>query len=316
MEEDQSKGFKGLKRRSVLDNIKKYSDQFVKDSQMDRDFNKSVNWSLRKRIKDGLLCEEVDNESLWNKFNNCGFSNEKKCGLFWCNRCRETLKLVYEGKVQKNIIKCESNNDDLKMLSGVVGLNKVDSSEVIESLNKDNNRWKRVRRRLKNLKGNKFINSVYEFELVNGLFLMNSVGRDNEFKKDMIRSLVEKDKKFRINDIFIFNHFHSISNLNDDELMYVCGDDFKDNKGNKLKKMSDCGLYVRKFIKDKRLRDNVRKLCSYNFKSVYRFKYSFVGSDYKNGEYLNNIELGKLISLYDKVSGRGYRRLFRELKNY
>ena len=32
--------------------------------------------------------------------------------------------------------------------------------------------------------GSDFILSVYEFELVNGLFLMNSVGRDNEFKED------------------------------------------------------------------------------------------------------------------------------------
>ena len=80
--------------------------------------------------------------------------------------------------------------------------------------------------------------------------------------------------------------------------------------------MSDCGLFVRKFIKGNSLEKNVRVLSNYNFKSVDKFKYNFVGSNYKYGERLNKIELGKLISLYDKVSGRSNRRLFREISNF
>ena len=64
------------------------------------------------------------------------------------------------------------------------------------------------------------------------------------------------------------------------------------------------------------LEKNVRVSSNYNFKSVDKFKYNFVGSNYKYGERLNKIELGKLISLYDKVSGRSNRRLFREISNF
>ena len=78
----------------------------------------------------------------------------------------------------------------------------------------------------------------------------------------------------------------------------------------------DCGLYVRKFIKNKEFDKNLKTLTNYPFKDVYRFKYSFRGSDYKNGEYLNKEELGKLISVYDELGGRGYRGLFREVDNF
>ena len=316
MEEEKDKGFSRLKRRSVRDNIDRIVNQYIKDSFDDRESEKSVSWYVRDKIKDGLLCEEVDEVELWNKFNNCGFRNEKKCRIFWCNRCRDKISREYESRVWKNIKYCESNNNDLNMLSGVVGLNSLDSNEIIESLFNDRNRWKRVKRRLDKIKGNRFIISVYEFELINGLFLMNSKGRDNEFKKKMIRGLLDLNKKFRVNDIFIFNHFHSISNLSKDELIEVCENDFFNNGEKKYNKMSDCGLYVRKFIKKNSLEKNVRKLSNYNFKSVDKFKYNFVGSNYKYGEKFNKIEMGMLMSLYDKVSGRSNRRLFREINNF
>ena len=60
---------------------------------------------------------------------------------------------------------------------------------------------------------------------------------------------------------------------------------------------------------------NLKRVCGYGFKNVYRFKYNFIGSDYKNGEYLSKDELGRLVSLYDEVKGRGYRSLFRNMDN-
>ena len=216
--EEKGKGFEKLKRRSVKDNIDRIVNQYIKDSFDDRDSEKSVSWYVRDKIKDSLLCEEVDNVELWNKFNNCGYRNEKKCRIFWCNRCRDKISREYESRVWKNIKYCESDNNDLNMLSGVVGLNKLDSNEIIDSWFNDRNRWKRVKRRLDKINGNRFIISVYELELINGLFLMNSKGRDNEFKKKMIRELVDRNKDFSINEVFLFNHFHSISNLSKDEL--------------------------------------------------------------------------------------------------
>ena len=131
--EEKDKGFSRLKRRSVRDNIDRIVNQYIKDSFDDRESEKSVSWYVRDKIKDGLLCEEVDEVELWNQFNNCGFRNEKKCRSFWCNRCRDKISREYESRVWKNIKYCESDNNDLNMLSGVVGLNKLDSNEIIDS---------------------------------------------------------------------------------------------------------------------------------------------------------------------------------------
>ena len=76
--EEKGKGFEKLKRRSVRIILIELLVSYIKDSFDDRDSEKSVSWYVRDKIKDSLLCEEVDNVELWNKFNNCGYRNEKK----------------------------------------------------------------------------------------------------------------------------------------------------------------------------------------------------------------------------------------------
>ena len=322
VEEEKDSGFKVLKKRSrSKETLNKLRDRILELEEEDRRSLYSVTKRNRDKIKSSLLCEEVDNVELWEKINNCGYGREKKCGSFWCKRCREVVTNINLNKVSnkmegyKDWLGLEIGNDDFKMLSGVIGLNSLDSNEIVDSIESDKNRWKRIKRRMDKIGRPLFIVNVYGFELVNGLFLMSSKGRENEYKKKMIRQLVDSNKRFRLNDVFVFSHFHSICNLTLKELNDVCKDEFYVN-GEKLKKMNSCGLYVRKFIKKNSLEYNVKKLCSYPFKSVWRFKYTFRGSDFKNGEFLNKEELGKLIGLYDSLSGRGYRRLFREVSNY
>jgi len=324
VEVEKGDGFKELKKRSSSkESLEKIRNKIFELESSDRRSLYSISKKLRDKVKDSLLCEEVNNVELWEKFNSCGYGREKKCGLFWCKRCREVVSRVYESKVRHCIdsyrdwLGMEVGNDDFNMLSGVLGLNRLDSNEIVDSIVSDRNRWKRIKRRMDKIGRPIFILSVYEFELVNGLFLMNSVGRDNEFKKKMVRQLVDRDSsnRFRLNDVYVFSHFHSISNLTEYELNNVCKKEFYVNDS-KLNKTMDCGLYVRKFIKNKEFDKNLKTLTNYPFKDVYRFKYSFRGSDYKNGEYLNKEELGKLISVYDELSGRGYRRLFREVDNF
>jgi hypothetical protein len=322
--EKEDSGFKVLRKRShSKETIKNIRDKIFELEDLDRRSLYSISKKLRGRIKDSLLCEEVNNVELWDKINSCGYGREKKCGSFWCKRCRDVVSRMFESKVRHNIdsyrdwLGMEVGNNDFNMLTGVLGLNRLDSNEIVDSIVSDKNRWKRIKRRMDKIGRPIFIVSVYEFELVNGLFLMNSVGRDNEFKKKMVRQLVDRDSsnRFRLNDVFVFSHFHSISNLTEYELKEVCKKDFYMN-GSKLNKMNDCGLYLRNFIKDREIDKNLKTLTNYPFKDVYRFKYTFKGSDHTNGEYLNKEELGNLISLYDGLSGRGYRRLFREVSNY
>ena len=79
-------------------------------------------------------------------------------------------------EVYKDWLGLEIGNDDFKMLSGVIGLNSLDSNEIVDSIESDKNRWKRIKRRMDKIGRPLFVVNVYEFELVNGLFLMSSKG--------------------------------------------------------------------------------------------------------------------------------------------
>ena len=84
-------------------------------------------------------------------------------------------------------------NDDLRMVSGVIGLSDFSLREVNRNIKFDGLKWKRMKRRLDDLDREGFISVGYEFELVNGSFMFYGKGKvklDNEkenmFKRDQI----------------------------------------------------------------------------------------------------------------------------------
>lgn len=275
-----------------------------------------------EKIRDGLW--EVNNNGLFERIKRCGEKRGNFCGSCWCLRCRERIGKILEDRVVGYIDRLNLKNDDLRMVSGVIGLSDFSLREVNRNIKFDGLRWKRMKRRLDKLGKRGFVSVGYEFELVNGSFMFYGKGKiklenekENMFKRDQLLEILE-DEKYRFDvdkrKLFLFNHFHGISNLDNDELKYVLGDEYFVS-GKSLKGLNKCGWDVRRFFKDKELDVNVKKVSGYGFKNVYRFKYNFIGSDFKNGEYLSNGELGRLISLYDEVKGRGYRSLFRNIDN-
>ena len=74
---------------------------------------------------------------------------------------------MYESKVRRCIdsykdwLGMEVGNDDFNMLSGVLGLNRLDSNEIVDSIVSDRNRWKRIKRRMDKIGRPIFILSVY-----------------------------------------------------------------------------------------------------------------------------------------------------------
>lgn len=109
---------------------------------------------------------------------------------------------------------------------------------------------------------------------------------------------------------FIFVHWHGVSDLSNGELAKTFGSEYYIND-EKLFKTGDNGLYVQGLHKHKDIEENIRKVTSYPFKSQYRYKHSFKGSDHSNGEFFTNEELGGLVALYQDVQGRQWRRLRR-----
>ena len=98
-----------------------------------------------------------------------------------------------------------------------------------------------------------------------------------------------------------FVQFHSISNLTKSEIDFVFEKEYFIGSKPLIKTNKNNGLYVQNFNTKQSLEKNIDKLTSYPFKNPYRFKHSFKGSDYKNGEYFELDELSEMIILYDKL---------------
>jgi len=307
------------------DNLNKLRGAALHQELDDREFERR--YYYKDKLRDALW--SVNNPGLFDKIDNCGIRKSNYCGSNWCLRCRLTISKILGDRVNGYVDELDLTNDDMKMVTGVIGLTDVSVREVERNIKKDGLKWKRINRRLDKLNKGKFISVSYEFELVNGRYMFLGLGEDgygltdlnnkkeNMFKREQLKE-ISKDSNYCDNvdlrRLFLFNHFHGMTNLDRDELKYVLGDEYFIN-GKKLTKNNDCGWYVKKFDKDKDIDLNVKKISEYGFKTVYRYKYNFIGNDFKNGEYFSNEELGRLIGLYDEVKGRGYRSLFRNIDN-
>jgi len=255
-------------------------------------------------------------------------SSKKVCQSLWCPNCRKVATELYKEKVQSHLDrgtwkdsffgkKEPYQNSHLFHITGTLGLSKFDEKSLDKIIKKDTNTWKRIRRRL-NLSHiidplyDPWIECVYEFELVNWKFLRNGEGSPNKIKE--IEQLRRRDKI--TDNLFLYVHFHGITNLTKKQINAVFLDEYWLNSEEKIfGKDDNSGLYVQSLHKDKPIDQNIEKIGSYPFKDAIRFKHSFIGSDYSNGEYMNSLELNKLISVYQKVQGRSWRSLFRSCHN-
>jgi len=276
-------------------NFETIKDAFDSENYDQRE--KSSSRLLLNRLKDALV--EVDNIDLFNRIISCDAG--QRCASLWCNHCRNQAAQTSEKRIKSYIEKHRLLNQSLLHLTAPVGLCDLSVSSVKNILKEDGLRWKRIRKRQ-----SFWIEATYEFELVNLNFLMRSSG--SEFKKKQIQHLVQH---YRIPDKeFLFVHWHGITDLTENEIGNVFRQEYHFGR-DRLIKTSSSGLYIQKLHEDKSLDNNIKKIASYPFKSVYRFKHSFKGSDYSNGEYFTNTELGNIVTLYQNIQGRQWRSLRR-----
>lgn len=286
--------FETLKRNRKR-NFEAIKDAFDSENYDQRE--KSSSRLLLNRLKDALF--EVDNIDLFNRIISCDAG--QRCASLWCNHCRNQAAQSSEKSIKSHIEKYQLLNQSLLHLTAPVGLCDLSVSSVKNILKEDGLRWKRIRKRQ-----SFWIEATYEFELVNLNFLMRSSG--SEFKKKQIHHLVQH---YRIPDKeFLFVHWHGITDLTENKIGSVFRQEYHFGR-DRLIKTSSSGLYIQKLHEDKSLDNNIKKISSYPFKSVYRFKHSFKGSDYSNGEYFTNTELGNIVTLYQNIQGRQWRSLRR-----
>ena len=250
-----------------------------------------------------------------NKYLKSYMNHQDKCQSLWCPNCRKIASKHYEQRVRSRLTerffpKDEPyQNSDLHHITGVIGLCDVNFDDVDKMIKNDAIIWRRIRRSVEkiNPKYCPFIETVYELELVNSVHLNHSVGSD--FKKIQIQQLRHHYKTD--NPTFLFVHFHSVTNLSKEQIDEVFKDYYFVGDKPLVKHNQRNGLYVQQFRSTQDLDTNIEKVCSYPFKGPHRYKHSFKGSDYRNGEYFEFEELSSLMKIYQKFQKRSWRGMFR-----
>lgn len=215
---------------------------------------------------------------------------------------------------------------DVKFVTGLVAVCPLNEAEIRGQI-----MWaRRLFRRLVNTFPDFWIEGSFELELVNlGKVLNCSVGHENQNKIRQIRGLsgLERNVLFpEADDVRVLLHWHALIVGLGTERVRRTRRRGRPRKGvdsefievpvsplSILKKHYNRvpgQLHVQPLRKDQSPNNAIRKLSSYPFKNVYRYKYTHTGSDYANGEYFTNQELARLVMIQDKIrGGRGYKGL-------
>jgi hypothetical protein len=276
----------------------------------------------RQDLEHWLFAKNID-QSISTTISDKFTQQTQNCQSLWCLRCRRAASDVYRRTLNTRLSEKHTlgsyENSDLKHITGVVGVCSLSADEVQKLIDADTVRWRRIRYRLQSdipISRSPFIEAVYEFELVDWGSLNASAEDESIFKKKQISQLRSYFKT--TSDKLVFVHFHAVSNLSSAEIASVFSREYYlgGKAGERLTKTNaDTGLFVQNFHQYQTLEYNLKKVSSYPFKSATRYKHSFVGSDYANGEYIHPSDLSKLVQLYQKIQKRNWRGLFRSVTN-
>lgn len=273
-------------------------------------------------------------------------TNKEACQSLWCPHCRKAASSSHLLRVQNHLrrrtyiindndsglnlfeddkdwfhrFKQQYNNSHLKHITGVVGLCEFNPNSLNDLIkNKDRLVWRRITTRIGDGKipsiYDPWIEVVYEFELVNKRHLLAAKGSD-PFKVKHIKQLLSHSDVE--GERFLLVHFHGLTNLTREQIREVFKKEYwigKNKDERLIKTDEECGLYIQSLRSDKSLEENLEKITSYPFKDSYRYKHTYIGSDYKNGEFFDLEELRTLISCYSKVQGKNWKGLFRSCSN-
>lgn len=221
------------------------------------------------------------------------------------------VKLGYE----KRPVSHEYTNDDILQINAALGICPVRIEDVKKLIKEDGKRWKRFRRRIYKENNELFwVEVAYELELVNWKFLRDDPNA-NPDKQKQIRYFIEKTDERFFQEPFLYVHFHGLTNLTHDGCIRVFGNDYFIDGERLPRTHALTGMYIQRLRSNQSLEKNIKKLTSYPFKNAYRYKHTFRGNDFVNGEYFRPEELGRLVSVNKELYGRQGRTLFRSLTN-
>lgn len=282
--------------------------------------------SIHKKIRTALIT--IGNTELLERIDVCFYNpfgsryleykNLKVCGSHYCSGCRNRLALFHLKKVKDQIdigsTRSPYDNDNLRHISGVLGICRLDEKSLDLLFREEKNRFRRINRKLQKEKEDyEWIELAYELELLNWKYLLAAEGSD--YKKQQVRFLIDKFGEEFTSEPFLYVHFHGLTSLNKEQISRVFDKEYF-FKGERIPKTNnDTGLFIQELHKDKSLEKNVKRITSYPFKNAIRYKHSFLGSSYTAGEPFTHEELAQLITIHNYVYGRQGKSYYRSLSN-
>ena len=282
--------------KAILDQL--YSDR-IEEYPTHRD--------LKLRVIDSLRW--IGNEVLASKIEECQVG--QRCESNWCKECRNSISESYYQTLSRHTSDFGTDNTDYLHVTALIGLCDVSVAGVNQVLKEEESRWRRIRGRKHGR--DYYFDVIYELELVNWRFLQNA-SYGSEKKKEQIAQLRYNAGNF-FTDVSLLVHWHGITNAPRDKLTDIFKDDYflgSTGQGKvRIHKTHQSGLYVQSLHETKSFDENIRKIASYPFKDSYRYKHSYIGSDFKSGEWFTKEELGQLVQVYQEIQGPKRKRLRR-----
>ncbi|WP_201401570.1 hypothetical protein [Kaistia sp. 32K] len=235
----------------------------------------------------------------------------RRCGSTYCATCRRELGETSRRRITDYLLQTFKGDEaaireEVRHVSGLIALTTMNQNCVIAAIEDGRKIFRKLRRGRPWL----WIEGAYELELVSLGHWRKMNAENSAVKKEQILALLDSApnrSELEAADTLVLVHWHVLmANIYKTDpskpRMRSALDVLKSEYGQHSRQ-----LYVQKLHASKNIEDSMAKISSYAFKDQYRFKYSFEGNDFENGEYIDDKNLGEFISLSRLVAG-GRRR--------
>jgi hypothetical protein len=250
-------------------------------------------------------------ESLADKIENC--RKGARCGSYWCGKCRHASAKGLELRLSRRFCRFEGDHaqavKDLRWVTVIHDFVPLDVGKVEKSLKKGKHLLHTVRRHFPDI----WIRGAWELEVIDVAALAKSDGGKGSVKLDTLKTML--GRKCSSESFLLLVHFHVVVDLNGHSEV-----EFKRwLRRRKVWKKHPRQIDVSSIwssktqltmsgkhtsyenMGQKALDDLAWKLGSYPFKSRVQFNHTFRTDDYKDGSYIPDKELARLVHYHDTI---------------
>lgn len=273
---------------------------------------------IKKSKRFDLALRKAGHPDLANAIKSC--SKKVRCGSTYCKTCRANLSSRLLARTNKNLIGRLGSDQKLvhaqvHYMTGLVAIASLDARDINHAIREARGNFEAAAKRRPWFR----VEGAFELELVHFVHMDQMNANYSPRKKatleamiagTLIRALYEDDG------YVVLVHWHALASG-----LY----DVSDGRSQK-KPMKRCAFDVLQSYYGKHSRQlhaqklqsptasrplssHIARICSYPFKDAHRLNYTFQGSRFANGEWIDWASLGQFIAAYRAVGHVGNRGL-------